>query len=128
MRVEDDFLQKSLIKIIVAAFFLFPIFWIICISLQPENNAYNGHYHLIPKNITIQTFIDIISNDKKNIRTALLYSFKICGISTLVIMILALLSNYVIRVEALSNKWKGIFLSNSIGLFFLQTFLLFPSL
>ncbi len=127
LRELYDFLQKNLSRIIVAAFFLFPILWIICISLQPENNAYNGHYLLIPKRITIQTFIDIILNDKKNIRTALLYSFKICSISTLVVMVLALLSHYVIRVESLSRKWKSIFISTSVGLFFLPTFLIFPS-
>lgn len=120
--------MPTLIKVFLWFLFLIPILWIFLISVQPENTAFLGKYRLIPEFITLDAYNDAISNQRGGVLKSILFSFKICGVSTLLSLLFAISAIYIVQVDIISDTQKNRLYKFSIGLYFLPVFLIFPGI
>jgi len=51
----------SVVGLLVAAFFAFPIYWMVTTALKPANQLLTDSYDLVPLGVTFQHFVDGIS-------------------------------------------------------------------
>jgi multiple sugar transport system permease protein len=68
------------------AFFLFPFYWIFLTSIQPKDQLYAPTPNFIPKNVTIDNYVNILGAGRVNIAIALKNSL-IVAISVTVVCI-----------------------------------------
>lgn len=120
--------MSALIKVILWSFFLFPIFWIVLISVQPENTAFFGKYKIIPEIITLDAYNDAIYNKRGGVIKSILYSFRVSGISTLLSFVFAISAIYMVRVDIISDALRSGLYKFSVGLYFLPVFLIYPGI
>jgi len=128
MQTIGDRIRHIIILSAIGLFLVFPIIWIALVSVQPGDVAYNGRYQLFPNEITFEAYEQALIENKQGIFHALLYSFWISSISTLLGMLIALSAVYLIKADVIAAKWKKRILQWSIGLYFLPVFVVFPGL
>ncbi|PIE35907.1 sugar ABC transporter permease [candidate division KSB3 bacterium] len=73
--------------IITLAFFLFPFYWIVMTSIQPKDQLYAPTPNFIPKDITLENYVNILGAGRVNIAIALKNSL-IVAVSVTVLCIL----------------------------------------
>lgn len=73
--------------IITLAFFLFPFYWIVMTSIQPKDQLYAPTPNFIPKDITLENYVNILGAGRVNIAIALKNSL-IVAVSVTVLSIL----------------------------------------
>lgn len=128
MKKISDQIRHYIISSAIGLFLLIPIVWIAIVSVQPGDVVYDGRYQLIPNEITFEAYEQALIHNKRGIYHALLYSFCICSISTLLGMFIALSAVYLIKADVIAVKWKKRTLQWYIGLYFLPAFVVFPGL
>ena len=128
MRKFGDHVMRIMIPLGIGTFIVFPIIWIIVVSVQPGDVAYTGGFELIPQEITFRAYTKALIENDRHIREALIYSFGISSISTLVAMLIALCAVYLIRVDRISARWKKGILQFSVGLYFVPALFVFYGL
>jgi multiple sugar transport system permease protein len=94
---------------------LFPIAWIISVSLKPAAETTAGSPQFLPEDTTLQNYRDILTgNQSDDFRRALLNSFGISLIATLLSVIFATLCAY--AIARLEFKGKRIVLSIALAI------------
>jgi len=95
------FWVKYLIAVALIIFAVVPFFWIVATSFNPSRSLLGAR--LIPETLTINNYVDLLSNKNLNFSKWVFNSFKISAISVLIIVFLTCTSAY-----ALSRfKFRG---------------------
>ena len=94
---------------------LLPVVWIVMVSLKPVAETTTGSPQFVPKTWTIQNYKDIASND--DFLRALLNSFGIAIIATLLAVIFATLAAYAIARLEFRGKRLVLSLALAIAMF-----------
>lgn len=100
---------------ITMVFFLFPFYWIVMTSIQPKGQLYASTPNFIPKDVTIENYINILGAGKVNIAIALKNSLIVAFSVTVVCIFFGIFAAYAFA----RLKFKG---SNSmfVALIFAQ--------
>lgn len=88
-------------------FFLFPFYWIVMTSIQPRDELYRPTPNFIPKNVTIDNFLNVLGAGRVNIAIALKNSLIVALSVTLVCITFGIFASYAFA----RLKFKG---SNSL--------------
>ena len=95
------FTSKKIKKIILyffltitMAFFLFPFYWIVMTSIQPKDQLYAPTPNFIPKNISLDNYINILGAGKVNIAIALKNSLIVAVSVTVVCIAFGIFAAY----------------------------------
>ncbi len=91
---------------------LLPVAWIVMLSFKPATETQAGSPQFLPKNWTFDNFRDVWDDD--NFRRALINSFGISGIATLLSVIIATLCAY--AIARLEFRGKRIVLSIALAI------------
>lgn len=113
---------------VVFLLFVVPLLWILSVSLQANDVTKGGHYLLYPDPPSIDTYMQILVQDQRGFRTALLYSFWVSLISTVFAMVVALSAVYLIIAQVLSFPWRRRTVQAVVGLYFLPAFTVYPGI
>jgi multiple sugar transport system permease protein len=100
---------------ITMVFFLFPFYWIVMTSIQPKGQLYALTPNFIPKDITIENYVNILGAGRVNIAIALKNSLIVAISVTVVCIFFGIFAAYAFA----RLKFKG---SNSmfVALIFAQ--------
>ena len=110
-------------------FFISPILWITTISIQPIDVAYSGRYGFFPAETTLSAYLLVLVENQHNIRGALVYSFCMSSVSTVISLLIALSAIYRMKADyEITRKVKQRILQFSVGLYFLPAFVVYPGL
>ena len=104
---------KYLVALLLIIFAVIPFFWIIATSFNAARSLLGAS--LIPKNLTINNYIDLLTNRNLNFSRWMLNSFKISVISVTIIALLTCLSAYALsrfRFKGKRGVMMGIMILN----------------
>lgn len=114
--------------IVVSVLIVLPLAWILDVSLQASDVTKDGQYRMLPDPARVEAYAQILVQDKRGIRTSLLYSCGVSFISTAIAMVVALSAVYLIIAEVLSPPWRRITVQGVVGLYFLPAFAVYPGI
>ena len=110
-------------------FYLCPILWVLNISLQDVNAAFNDGYKFIPDFFNPNLFNAYSAALKSpEITNAITLSIGISLISTLLGVFFSITAIYIIKADIVTDQYKSWISQLSIGLFFLPVFIIPPGL
>jgi multiple sugar transport system permease protein len=98
--------------VIILVWCLLPVVWIAMVSLKPVAETTTGSPQFLPKTWTVQNYQDIVKND--DFLRALLNSFGIAMIATLLAVIFATLAAY--AIARLEFRGKRVVLSIALAI------------
>lgn len=98
--------------VLILVWCLLPVVWIISLSFKSPSETAAGSPQFLPKDPTLQNYDDIINNP--DFRDALVNSFGIAAISTVLSVILATLAAY--AIARLEFKGKRLVLSLALAI------------
>jgi len=104
---------KYLVALLLIIFAVIPFFWIIATSFNAARSLLGAS--LIPRNLTINNYIDLLTNRNLNFSRWMLNSFKISVISVTIIALLTCLSAYALsrfRFKGKRGVMMGIMILN----------------
>src|SRR5690349_19673100 len=101
--------------VIILVWCLLPVVWIGMVSLKPVSETTTGSPQFFPKTWTLQNYRDIVHND--DFKRALLNSFGIAIIATVLAVILATLAAYAIARLEFRGKRLVLSLALAIAMF-----------
>jgi len=104
---------KYLVALLLILFAVIPFFWIIATSFNAARSLLGAS--LIPRNLTINNYIDLLSNTNLNFSRWMLNSFKISAISVTIIALLTCFSAYALsrfRFKGKRGVMMGIMILN----------------
>ncbi|MCL2213869.1 MAG: ABC transporter permease subunit [Treponema sp.] len=104
---------KYTVALLLIIFAVIPFFWIIATSFNAARSLLGAS--LIPKNLTINNYIDLLTNTNLNFSKWMLNSFKISAISVTIIAMLTCLSAYALsrfRFKGKRGVMMGIMILN----------------
>jgi len=104
---------KYFVALLLIIFAVIPFFWIIATSFNAARSLLGAS--LIPKNLTISNYIDLLTNRNLNFSRWMLNSFKISVISVTIIALLTCLSAYALsrfRFKGKRGVMMGIMILN----------------
>jgi len=79
---------------ITMIFFLFPFYWIVTTSIQPNDQLYAPTPNFIPRDITFDNYVNILGAGKVNIAIALQNSLIVAVAVTVVCIVFGIFSAY----------------------------------
>ena len=79
---------------ITMIFFLFPFYWIVTTSIQPNDQLYAPTPNFIPRDITFDNYVNILGAGKVNIAIALKNSLIVAAAVTVVCIVFGIFSAY----------------------------------
>ncbi|MCX6346833.1 MAG: carbohydrate ABC transporter permease [Actinobacteria bacterium] len=79
---------------ITMIFFLFPFYWIVTTSIQPNDQLYAPTPNFIPRDITFNNYVNILGAGKVNIAIALKNSLIVAAAVTVVCIVFGIFSAY----------------------------------
>ena len=98
--------------VVILVWCLLPVVWIGMVSLKPVSETTTGSPQFFPKNWTVQNYKDIVKND--DFLRALLNSFGIAIIATMLAVIFATLAAY--AIARLEFRGKRLVLSIALAI------------
>ena len=104
---------KYLVALLLIIFAVIPFFWIIATSFNAARSLLGAS--LIPQNLTINNYVDLLTNKNLNFSRWMLNSFKISIISVSIIAFLTCLSAYALsrfRFKGKRGVMMGIMILN----------------
>ncbi|EON25083.1 MULTISPECIES: carbohydrate ABC transporter permease [Nocardioides] len=101
--------------VLIMIWCLLPVVWIISLSFKPVEETAAGSPQFLPKDATLQNYKDILAND--DFTRALLNSFGIAMISTVLAVIFATLAAYAIARLEFRGKRFVLSLALAIAMF-----------
>jgi len=104
---------KYAVAVVLIIFAVIPFFWIIATSFNPARSLLGAN--LLPSSLTLNNYIDLLSNPNLAFGKWLLNSFKVSSISVAIIVLLTCLSAYALSRFRFAGKrgvMMGIMLLN----------------